>query len=574
MVFLYKFSCFAAGLLSLSSVVKAIDVVSYDADDYGQDDDTPYQRYLSAPNLKPPEMLVTTLEDGIADGFVFIGTDGAPSSNQRAPVILDMSAKGSRMGSLVWTDNSYNETFGFMTQKYKGKPVLTFWSGEMLDGYGMGTYYILNQSYVEIANFSPVGVKDGGDIHEFYITENNTALVTMYVKKQIDLTSLGGDDDGWVLDGHFQEIDIATNELIFSWKASDYIPVNETYNTMNNTGSKDSPFDWFHINSLQKDSAGDYLISARVMDCVYKISGDDGSIKWKLNGKDSDFDVDDSANFAYQHHARWVDDPDQTRMTVFDNGPTDEVDYSRGLLMAVDQDNMTVTTITEFTNGDKTFAEYEGNLIPINASDIENTNWFLGFGNQPYFTELDKDGNIVMDVEWGVTNAVNSYRAFKQKWVGKPTTNPSIYYSAKNTTVYVSWNGATEHEKWVIYTADKANSSDWTKLNTTARTGFETAIDLSKSADKIKKLVRAKAIDADGNKLGWSNATDGTDYYISDYDSGSKSSDSSSSSTASSSASGTVAAASSTKTGAAPTLTYSLRVLFTSMVSWCIWMMY
>jgi hypothetical protein len=38
------------------------------------------------------------------------------------------------------------------------------------------------------------------------------------------------------------------------------------------------PWDYFHINSVDKDDAGDYLISARHTSTVYKFSGINGTI--------------------------------------------------------------------------------------------------------------------------------------------------------------------------------------------------------------------------------------------------------------------------------------------------------
>ena len=97
-----------------------------------------------------------------------------------------------KMDSLVWTAN-YIEPFDFKTQTYKGQPVLTFWSGELLNGFGRGSYYILNQSYVEIAHFQANRFgNDMGDIHEFTITNDDTALVPIYHTISWDLTETGG----------------------------------------------------------------------------------------------------------------------------------------------------------------------------------------------------------------------------------------------------------------------------------------------------------------------------------------------------------------------------------------------
>lgn len=377
-------------------------------------------------------------------------------------------------------------------------------------GYGHGSYYILNASYAEIAHFSAVGYENLGDLHEFTITPNNTALVGIYVAQPADLTAFGGSANGYIFECVFQEIDIATNKLLFEWKATEHVALNETYNELGGAGTQDSPFDWFHINSIAKDTQGNYLVSGRVMDCVYKIDGDDGHIIWRLHGKLSDFDVDDAANFAFQHDARWVDDPDQTRMTVFDNGPTDTIGYSRGLLLAVDQGAKTVSLVTEFTNGAKTFATYEGSVQALNASD-PNANFFLGYGNQPFFAELSSTGDILLDAQFGKTNAVNGYRTYKLPWTGKPMTNPDILFNKTSSKAYFSWNGATDHESWDLLTSNGTTSSaTWNLLMNMTRTGFETEMDLSSLSKQLNTWVRGRAVDGNGNVLGYTQASNGS----------------------------------------------------------------
>jgi hypothetical protein len=345
----------ALGAIAALQCVYAQDSVSFDFDTYGQGDasGSPYQTFKSNTNVKPPQMQINKNETGLADGLVFVGVDGKPTSGQNWPSIWDFSPD--HMGTLVWTAN-YTEPFDFKTQTYKGEPVLTFWTGELLDGYGHGSYYILDQSYAEIAHFSAVGYEGLSDIHEFSITDDDTALVTIYTPKPADLSDVGGDKDGWIFECLFQEIEIESGKLLFEWNASTHVGIDETVNELGDAGSEGSPFDYFHINSVAKDANGEYLVSARVMDTVYKISSS-GDIIWRLGGKKSDFDVADDAVFAFQHDARWLD-ANQTRMTIFDNGPTDAVGYSRGLLFAVDQDAKTVGLIKEFYNGAKTFASH------------------------------------------------------------------------------------------------------------------------------------------------------------------------------------------------------------------------
>ncbi|KAH6653054.1 ASST-domain-containing protein [Truncatella angustata] len=419
---------------------------------------------------------------------------------------------GDKLGTLVWTGVGYTRAFDVSLQTYKGEPVITFYNGTLLDGFGHGSYYILDQTYTEIKHFSPVGYEDFGDLHEFRITDDDTALVTLYIVKQADLTSVNGTSDGYFYEGSFQEINLETGELIFMWNATDHVALNETYNTLGDAGDETTPFDFFHINSVTKDSDGNYLISSRTMWTVYKINGTTGDIIWRLHGRQSDFDVDDDADFHWQHNARWVD---STHISIFDNQGDDDDTYSRGMLLAVDEDAMTVTLEQEFHNGDSTYSRYEGNLQCLDCGDLSSTNWFLGYGNQPYFAEFAADGTVVMDVQFAVDNAVNSYRAYKYpltSWVGRPATNPNVSWDASGEGVYLSWNGATEVDTWEVYTADGTNSSaDWTKVASATRTGFETLVDVSGS--DMSTYVRGKALNSTGGVLGLTDATDGASFY-------------------------------------------------------------
>lgn len=463
-----------------------------------------------------------------------------------------------RMGTLVWTGN-YTEPFDFKTQIYNGQPVLTFWSGELKNGFGRGSFYILNQSYAEIAHLQVNRFGDNmGDIHEFEITADDTALVAIYHSIPWDLTSAGGLQNGWLFENTFQEINIETGELVFEWNASTHVGINESYNALSEDvgRAEDSPWDYFHINSIEKDNNGDYLVSARVMDCVYKISGADGHLIWRLHGKQSDFEVDPAAAFAFQHDARWLSD-EQTRMTIFDNGPTDSVQYSRGLLLDVNQKDKTVKLIREFTNSAKTFANFEGSLQAIDPSN-ETTNFIVGYGSQPYFAELDHNGNILLDVQFGKTNTVNSYRAFKQQWNGKPITKPDVSWDKQENKAYFSWNGATDVETWEVYTANASDSKTWKNVTSTRRTGFETTIDLANV--ELNTYVRGKALNNTGGVLGWTRASDGNQLFeaLDDVETSTSSSSTSSSSTSTTSPSRTSAAPSSSSSTAAARATQVL----------------
>ena len=66
-----------------------------------------------------------------------------------------------------------------------------------------------------------------------------------------------------------------------------------------------SQWDYVHANSADKTSEGDFILSARHADTLYKISSVDGSIIWRLGARDSDFIHVDDFKFTRQHHVRY-----------------------------------------------------------------------------------------------------------------------------------------------------------------------------------------------------------------------------------------------------------------------------
>ena len=60
-----------------------------------------------------------------------------------------------------------------------------------------------------------------------------------------------------------------------------------------------------HMNSVDKNDDGDYMISARYTNAIYKISEKDGSLLWTLGGLNSDFELEKGFNFSRQHDVSW-----------------------------------------------------------------------------------------------------------------------------------------------------------------------------------------------------------------------------------------------------------------------------
>lgn len=113
--------------------------------------------------------------------------------------------------------------------------------------------------------------------------------MTTYEKIPADLSSLNGPAAGWIYDGIVQEIDIGTGSLIFEWRASDHYQVSDTFLPINGKGrTSDTAFDFFHINSVDKDPQGNYYISARHTHTVTCINST-GDVLWTLGGRSNNY---------------------------------------------------------------------------------------------------------------------------------------------------------------------------------------------------------------------------------------------------------------------------------------------
>lgn len=351
-----------------------------------------------------------------------------------------------------------------------------------------------------------------GDLHEFRLTEDGTALVTAYDIIPADLSSLSGPAAGWIYDGILQEIDIATGILIFEWRASEHHQVNDTFLPIGNRGrTNDTAFDFFHINSVDKDPQGNYLISARHMHTVTCISPT-GDILWILGGRANDFtDLSSGAatNFAWQHHARWHSN---NTITVFDNAAYDyylrTAEYSRGMLIDLDLAGMTATLRNSYSKPQQWCSESQGSMQQLS----DTGNMFVGWGSAAAYTEFAADGEILCDAHFGAESVfgfgrTSSYRAFKGDWFGKPVTLPDI--KMVDDTVYVSWNGATEVVTWELQGGKLLGDGDlhFELVDSVPKEGFETSLLLPDDEEGYAYL-RVAALDSSGQVLGFTDVID------------------------------------------------------------------
>ncbi|KAM3064736.1 hypothetical protein ACMFMG_012143 [Clarireedia jacksonii] len=364
----------------------------------------------------------------------------------------------------------------------------------------------MDSSYT-IQNHVKTGGRLSADSHEFRIIDNGrAALISIYEPKQTDLTPLGVHLGlGWVYDSIFQEIDIETGAVLFEWRSHDHIPID--YSELPPQIEKGfgrsyaGSFDYFHINSVDKNSDGDYLISSRYMSCIYKISGKNGDILWRLGGVQSSFKLY-GFDFSAQHHARFQSASKDGKevITFFNNahnGWNSTRNYSSGMMVSLDTTSSpkAATLLSEWV-----LPEPDPQSVSQgNMQMLPNGNVFIGRGSSSHLSEFTSDGTCVLNARFA-GEGVHSYRAYKFPWVASPKSVPDIYgYSktkARPTSFYVSWNGATEVTYWDFY-GGHSEGGEFLFLGRVPRSDFETSF----KADTYYTFGYAEAMSRDGTFL-------------------------------------------------------------------------
>jgi Arylsulfotransferase (ASST) len=435
-------------------------------------------RFRSRPDLRPPRL--TIVKPGESDRYLFL----SPSSGagQRGAMILDSE------GELVWFRPTRPDTvMNFRTAMYKGEPVLTWWQGRALRGLGVGFHVILDSTYREVARI-PAGRGRQSDLHEFLLTPRGTAIVTSYELRTADLSPVGGPSSAKVIGGIFQEIALPSARVLFEWRSLDHVAIGESY-----TPYDGKAYDYFHVNSVDIDADGHYLVSARNTWGVYKVHGESGKVLWRLGGKRSDFQMGPGTRFAWQHDARHHEEG--RVLSLFDNSAAPPVAArSRVLVISLDRRNRVARLA-------RSYAHPRGLLVPFmgNAQLLPNGHVVVGWGGLPNITEFRPGGGIHFDAR--LPPGGQNYRAFRLPWQGRPHRAPRLVaHSARGRRrLFVSWNGATEVAAWRLEAG--ATAADLSGVATTDRTGFETLF----AAPRADGVAVAVALGRDGRVLGRSN---------------------------------------------------------------------
>ncbi len=445
-----------------------------------------YQSFYTLPGVQAPVLTITVPDRDPAAGDIL--TTNGPGPGQYGPLIY------TPQGRLVWfeklpggeTAEDLNE------QTYEGRRDLTWWRGRVLSlGFGQGEDIVMNSHYQTVARI-PGGNGLRADLHDFQIAPHDIAYITAFNPIRCDLAPLRGARDGTIVDTAIQEIDMRTGLVRWEWHSLDHVGASESEVE---TPTDATPWDWFHLNSIDPEPGGDIFISARSTWAGYQLEGGTGRVLWRLGGLRSSFKMGPGTETAWQHDGRVLPDGE---VTLFDDGSNPPIHrQSRGVRIALDFSTREARLASAYTHPDPPLlAASQGNM-----QTLADGNAVVGYGGLPEISEYARDGSLLFDAH--LPYDLTFYRAFRFPWSGRPESPPAVLASlnstGEETIVHASWNGATEVASWRVLAGERPEALK--PQTTIPASDFESSTILP---EKKFAYVAVQAFDSAGRVLGTS----------------------------------------------------------------------
>ncbi len=461
--------------------------------------------FVTEPSLHPPVIHkdVPTLANRLAPGYIlttnFYNLNYPPLVGQSGPLILDDDLQP------VWFRPVPEKVVAanLSLQTYEGQPALAWWQGVVTNtgSTESGEDVVVNRHYQTVARLKGA---DGWvlTLHALTISGGD-AWVTANKNVARNLSAYGGAYNGALIDSAVQEYNLKTGKLLRTWDALEHIPPQDSYATVPTNGF---PWDTYHVNALELSGNGTFLVSMRNTWAAYLVNIDTGKIEWTLGGKRSSFKFGPGADFQWQHDVAFAPGSSaagpRSTVTMFDDhccqltgGGTSvpATGPSRGLVLDLDQRARTATLAAQYPSGGEFETEYMGDTQPLS-----NGNVFVGWGSEPYFSELTRSGQRLLEGNFPGSDL--SYRETLDPWVGLPLTPPvgAARRQGSRATVYASWNGATRLASWRVLAGSA--TTQLSVVTSAAKSGFETAIPLPQSYASYE----VQALDSAGRVIGTS----------------------------------------------------------------------
>ena len=367
----------------------------------------------------------------------------------------------------------------------------TVQSGGMLSFVDGATPKIMDNRF-EIIDYFKCGHGFKTDHHEFrYLKNGHTLLIAEDIQEEdMSLIVPGGKINAKIVGNHIQELDRDKN-VIFEWRCWDHYDIADALHE----NLKAYTIRPVHMNAIDVDYDGHYLVSSRRLDEVTKIDRNTGEIIWRLGGRKNQFTfINDPDGFTYQHDIRAVKGKPK-HYTLMDNGNYHDPKYSRAVEYRLDTESMTAEKVWEYRHTPDRYAYWMGNV-----QRLPNENTIIGWStNQlPKMTEVTPGKEIVYEGDF--SNHANSYRVHRYQWEGKAI-RPYLFVELSSDKVTLLFNqfGARHIEKYRIY-AD-IHEHPTTRIDSTDNT----YIHLISLSNMNTYYFRVTSVDSSGVESEFSN---------------------------------------------------------------------
>jgi len=279
----------------------------------------------------------------------------------------------------------------------------------------------------------------------------------------------------------------------WEWHGLDHVAASESEVQASDDAT---PWDYFHLNSIDVEPGGNLFISARSTWAGYQLQRGTGRILWRLGGNRSSFRMRPGTRLAWQHDGRVLADGE---ITFFDNGSNPPIHHqSRAVRIKLDLSAREAHLAAAYVHRDPPLlAASQGNMQTLSSG-----NTVVGYGTAPAISDYAKDGSLLFDAHQPFDMLF--YRAFRFPWSARPATPPAVLASlnttGEETIVHASWNGATGVASWRVLAG--AHTGSLTARARIPAEGFETSATLPQKYI----YVAAQALDSAGRVLGASDA--------------------------------------------------------------------
>ncbi len=243
------------------------------------------------------------------------------------------------------------------------------------------------------------------DHHDYvHLPGGGGAFVSYRLRQGVDLTALGAafNADDSVLDGVIRETD-GDGDVVWTWRSNEHFAEDVStypqrfgrYASEPNGGEVDT----VHINSidLADDGSGDYIVSARHFDTVFRVEHPSGDVLWTLGPVTSPgaqqltIVGDPLGGSLRQHDARLRGDV----LTMFDNRTASTSGAARAVAYRIDTNAGTATMLWERRQSAGLVSNALGSVRAASDGSVL-IDW--GLPLQPMFEELDANGERMLAI--------------------------------------------------------------------------------------------------------------------------------------------------------------------------------